>query len=128
MANGLKLAALCCATLLSNNAAGADINDPTQPPPGYSAHDLSGTALPEPKAAALIVTSLYLMGNKPYAMVDGQLVRPGDPLASGKVAKIDAHGVWIAVAGQSKGRSNLQLLKLLPQVAKTPRKVGMEKK
>jgi len=128
MAYGLKLAALGCATLLSHAAAGADINDPTQPPPGYSAQALTGTALPAPEAAALSVSSLFLMGDKPYAIVDGQFVRQGDPLASGKVAKIDAHGVWIAVAGESKGRSSLRLLKLLPQVARTPRKVGMEKK
>jgi len=41
---------------------------------------------------------------------------PGDPLAGGKVARIDAAGVWLHVPGAA----GLRLLKWLPDVVKTP--------
>ena len=120
--------AMFCALCLTHGAANAQINDPTQPPPGFAAPAPTGQLQSAPAEAPLQVSSLFLMGAKPWAIIDGQIVRPGDPIAGGKVAKIDANGVWVAVAGQDKTRTSLRLLKLLPEVVKTPPKVGMEKK
>jgi hypothetical protein len=55
-------------------------------------------------------------------------VRQGDPLANGKVVKIDANGVWITITGTDKRGNSMRLLKLLPDVVKTPPSLGMEKK
>lgn len=98
----------------------ADITDPTRPPPGYAELELAGAAAPAQQEAALVVSSLFLMGAKPYAVVDGLLVRPGDPLAGGKVGRIDAHGVWISDPAGGKTRTGMRLLKWLPEVVKTP--------
>ena len=112
--------------LTLSSAAHADITDPTRPPPGYAELELSGAAAPAQPEAALVVSSLFLMGAKPYAVVDGQIVRPGDPLAGGKVGRIDANGVWIsvpaggAVPARGKTRTGMRLLKWLPEVVKTP--------
>jgi hypothetical protein len=123
-----RFCAIFCALCLMHGAANAQINDPTQPPPGYATPAPAGQALSAPAEAPLQVSSLFLMGAKSWAIIDDQIVRRGDPIAGGKVAKIDANGVWIAVAGQGKARTSLRLLKLLPEVVKTPPKVGMEKK
>ena len=114
-----------CAMLAAAGVAQADIGDPTQPPPGFSEQAASPESAPA--SAALVVTSLFLMGDKPYAVVDGQIVRAGDPLAEGKVARIDAGGVWIRLA-DGKHPTGLRQLKLLPEVVKTPSKARMEKK
>jgi hypothetical protein len=109
--------------------AAADSADPTRPPPGFS--EQPGTTAPAQQEAPLAVSSLFLMGAKPYAVVDGQIVRPGDPLAGGRVGKIDAAGVWIALPG-GKNKTRMRQLKWLPEVVKTPAKAPpsarMEKK
>jgi hypothetical protein len=110
------------------SAAVADAADPTRPPPGFT--EQPGAAAQIPQEAPLLVSSLFLMGAKPYAIVDGQIVRPGDPLAGGRVGRIDASGVWIAFPGGGKNRE--RLLKWLPGISKTPAKevaaTRMEKK
>ncbi len=108
-------------------AAPANASDPTRPPPGFSDTELSGATPAAPQSAALAVSSLFLMGDKPYAVVDGMIVRPGDPLADGKVVRIDATGVWLRV-GAGKGEAGLRQLKWLPEVVKTPSRMRMEKK
>jgi hypothetical protein len=117
MADGMKLVMLCC-VLHGGSAATvrADMADPTQPPPGYSSRELADPTIPAPVVPALRVESLFLMGDKPYALVDGIIVRPGDPLADGRIARIDAAGVWLRVPGARRNR----LLKWLPDVVKTP--------
>jgi hypothetical protein len=109
--------------------AAADSADPMRPPAGFS--ELPGAAAPAQQEAPLAVSSLFLMGAKPYAVVDGQIVRPGDPLAGGRIAKIDAAGVWIALPG-GKNKTRMRQLKWLPEVVKTPAKAPpsarMEKK
>jgi hypothetical protein len=108
------------------NTAMANPADPTQPPPGFKTSTAevgpAGAAssdMPEiPKEAPLIVSSLFLMGAHPYAVVDGQIVRPGDPLISGKVSKIDAMGVWIVFPRSGKTTPAPRLLKWLPDVVK----------
>ncbi len=112
MADSMKfilLLSVCAAPL-----AQAEMSDPTRPQPGYSEQELASRGESAPKAPALAVSSLFLMGDKPYALVDGQIVRPGDPLADGKVARIDAAGVWLRMPGTSR----LRLLKWLPEVVK----------
>jgi len=124
------IAAAMFFALVLHGAAHADITDPTQPPPGFS--EQPGAAAPAQQEAALVVSSLFLMGAKPYAVVDDQIVRPGDPLAGGKVAKIDANGVWVSVPGGGKAKPSMRQLKWLPAVVKTPAKAPpsarMEKK
>ncbi len=116
MADRLNVAALALGMALPlNGAFAAETNDPTRPPPGYSQRDASASAAATPQAAPLRVSSLFLLGDKPYALVDGQIVRPGDPLAEGKVAGIDARGVWIVLPDRRR-----RLLKWLPEVVKTP--------
>jgi hypothetical protein len=126
-----KAIGLMCVALLATSAARADSADPTRPPAGF-AEQQSGMEAQLPKEAPLYVSSLFLMGDKPYAIVDGQIVRPGDPLADGKVGKIDASGVWIISPGSGKTRTRMRQLKWLPEVVKTPAKVApaarMEKK
>jgi len=114
------IAAAMFFALVLHGAAHADISDPTRPPPGYAEQELSGAAAPAQQEAALVVSSLFLMGAKPYAVVDGQIVRPGDPLAGGRVGRIDANGVWITVPAGGKTRTGMRLLKWLPEVVKTP--------
>jgi hypothetical protein len=108
-----------CVTLLAPSAGHADSADPTRPPAGF-AEQQSGVEAQLPKEAPLYVSSLFLMGDKPYAIVDGLIVRPGDPLADGKVGKIDASGVWIIAPGSGKNRTRMRQLKWLPEVVKTP--------
>lgn len=103
-------------------AANAEMTDPTRPPAGFS--DQPGVVVEAPQEAPLVVSSLFLMGAKPYAVVDDQIVRPGDPLAGGKVAKIDANGVWVSIPGSGKAKTNMRQLKWLPTVVKTPAKAS----
>ena len=120
-------AALFCGLSLAATVQ-AEINDPTRPPPGFGEHEPSGPTVPAVQEAALIVSSLFLMGDKPYAMVDGQIVRPGDPLGDGKIARIDAGGVWIRISGTGNNPAGLRQLKWLPEVVKTPSRARMEKR
>ncbi|MDP2787785.1 MAG: hypothetical protein Q8O79_06890 [Pseudomonadota bacterium] len=108
--------------LLLTGAARADSADPTRPPQGFS--EQPGAVAQTPQDAPLVVSSLFLMGAKPYAVVDGQIVRPGDPLADGKVVRIDTNGVWIAIPGSGKSRTSMRQLKWLPEVVKTPAKAS----
>jgi hypothetical protein len=104
---GLALFLLACAPPL----VAADPSDPTRPPPGFSEQGRVGAAPQEPP---LLLSSLFLMGNKSYAVVDGQVVRVGDKLEAGRVGKIDEAGVWLQTA------TGPRQLKLLPDVSKTP--------
>jgi hypothetical protein len=128
MANRLIHGVLFCALGLTQGVAFGQINDPTRPPPGYSTSAPATKAEAPPPEAPLLVSSLFLLGNKPWAVVDGLIVRQGDPLANGKVGKIDANGVWITITGTDKRGDSMRLLKLLPDVVKTPPSLGMEKK
>jgi hypothetical protein len=121
----VKLSGIALLSLLAA-AANADMADPTRPPPGFS--EQLGAVAQTPQEAPLVVSSLFLMGAKSYAEVDGQIVRPGDPLAGGKVAKIDANGVWISIPGGGKAKTSMRLLKWLPEVVKTPVKPGEAQK
>jgi hypothetical protein len=116
MADCLKVAGACLMGLLSASAL-AEIADPTRPPAGF--RQAVTPAAPDTPPPPLVVSSLFLMGDKPYAVVDGQIVRPGDPLAGGRVARIDAAGVWLRI-DQSKGAAGLRQLKWLPEIDKSP--------
>ncbi|MEW5788423.1 MAG: hypothetical protein AB1899_11280 [Pseudomonadota bacterium] len=111
---------LALATLLLAPAA-TWAADPTRPPPGFAEDAPAGreAALP-----ALAVGAVYLLEKKPYALVDGLVVKPGDPLGEGRVSRIDERGVWLKTAAGPR------LLPLLPQVKKTPAgsAPGMEKR
>jgi hypothetical protein len=120
-----RLIASMFAALLLAGAAWAESADPTRPPPGFSEQ---GNAAGAPEEAPLVVSSLFLMGAKPYAIVDGQIVRPGDPLAGGKVGRIDASGVWIVGPASGKSRASQRLLAWLPNIVKMPAKSGEVKK
>jgi len=98
--------------------AAADLGDPTRPPTGFSEQAQAADA---PQEAALLVSSVFLMGSKPYAVLDGQVVRVGDKLEAGRVGKIDETGVWL------KTPAGMRQLKLLPDVKKTPAGKGTEK-
>lgn len=118
MADRLKPASVLLLLLASPPPVfAADLADPTRPPSGFSEQ-----ATTAPPAPPLRVQSLFLMGAKPYAIVDGRVVRTGDRLEAGRVGKIDATGVWLRTPAGNKQ------LKLLPDVAKTPAGKGkMEK-
>jgi len=92
-------------------AVAADLTDPTRPPTGFSEQPRAAEA---PQAAPLLVSSVFLMGKKPYAILDGQVVRVGDRLESGRISKIDESGVWL------KTPTGPIQIKLLPDVKKTP--------
>jgi len=99
-------------------AAGANLSDPTRPPTGFSEQ---AKATDVPQEAPLLVSSVFLMGAKPYAILDGQVVRVGDKLEAGRVSKIDEAGVWL------KTPTGPRQLKLLPDVKKSPAGKGKEK-
>jgi hypothetical protein len=112
---GLALFLLACA----QPSFAADLSDPTRPPAGFSEQAKAGEA---PREAPLLLSSVFLMGNKPYAVLDGQVVRVGDKLAAGRVAKIDESGIWLRTP------TGPRQLRLLPDVKKTPAgKTRMEK-
>ncbi|OYY95304.1 MAG: hypothetical protein B7Y41_02015 [Hydrogenophilales bacterium 28-61-23] len=121
MADRVTFALLFTSLALLAASVAADPVDPTRPPPGFSAQPGAAASASAREEAPLAVSSLFLMGARPYAVIDGQIVRPGDPLAYGKdgkvgkVGKIDAMGVWLVLPGGGK-----RLLKLLPDVVKTP--------
>jgi hypothetical protein len=95
--------------------AAAELNDPTRPPAGFVERAASGeaTALASPPAP-LELSALFLMGDSPYAVLDGQVVRVGDSLPAGRVIRIDEHGVRL------KTPAGTRQLELLPEVKKTP--------
>jgi hypothetical protein len=107
----------------------SSITDPTKPPASFQlSTTISGQQGTQegtmadsltPAKAPLSVTSLFLMGDNPYALVDGVILRPGDPLAEGKISKIDAQGVWLKVPNEETGGSSLRQIKLLPDISKT---------
>lgn len=109
------------AALLFLPALACQAADPTQPPAGFSENPGAASDTPAPN---LTVGGVYLLGSKPYALVDGLVLRLGDPLAEGRVSRIDEQGVWLKTA------TGTRLLPLLPQVKKTPAATaaGMEKK
>jgi hypothetical protein len=96
-------------TLVLASVAQAEITDPTRPPAGFGAPD---TAQDQPPP--LVVNSVFLMGRKPYALVDGMAVRVGDRLGEGRVSRIDEAGVWL------KTPAGTRHLKLVPGIDKRP--------
>ncbi len=113
---GKPLALLLMACALP--AGAADMGDPTRPPTGFSEQPRAAEA---PQAAPLQVSSVFLMGAKPYAILDDQVVRVGDKLEQGRIRKIDESGVWL------KTPTGIRQLKLLPDVNKTPAGHGKKK-
>ena len=111
MANLVK--ALLLAILLAAAPALAGMTDPTRPPPGFSAQGMNPVAEPP-----LLVTSVFLMGTRPYALVDGITVRVGDRLGDGRVNRIEEQGVWL------KTRAGKRLLRLVPGIDKKPANQG----
>lgn len=91
----------------------ADLADPTRPPPRLGAQ-----AVDAPAAPPLSVNGVFLMGQRPYAVVDGVTVRIGDPLGGGRVGRIDEQGVWL------DGRAGRRLLRLVPGMDKRPASPG----
>ncbi|MEW6676833.1 MAG: hypothetical protein AB1421_02840 [Pseudomonadota bacterium] len=94
---------------LATQPAWAGLADPTRPPPGQGSDAGGDTAPP-----ALVVSTVFLMGKRPYAIVDGMTVRVGDRLCEARVTRIDEQGVWLAENGGKR------LLKLLPDIDKRP--------
>jgi hypothetical protein len=104
---GAPILLLACAL----PARAADLGDPTRPPAGFSEQPKAADA---PKEAPQQVSGVFLMGRKPYAVLDGQVVRVGDKLEAGKVTKIDENGIWLRTP------TGPRQLKLLPDVVKKP--------
>lgn len=94
-------------------ASAAELPDPTRPPTAVRA----AASVPE---APLVVTALYRLGTRPYALVDGMVVHVGDPLGDARVTRIDETGVWL------KGSAGVRQLRLLPEVAKTVAKTVVQ--
>lgn len=117
MADGVMRVYALVLLIWVGSVAAADPGDPTRPPPGFNLQAESEEA---PRDAPLVVNSLFLMGARPYALVDGQVVRVGDRLEAGRVVKISEHGVWL------KTPTGSRQLELLPDVQKTP--TGRDKK
>lgn len=91
------------------SAAWGGMTDPTRPPPGFA--EQGTVAVAEPP---LVVTGVFLMDKRPYAVVDGMTVRVGDRLGDGNISRIDETGVWLAT------RSGRRLLRLVPEIDKKP--------
>lgn len=107
---------LCVVLLtLACTAAASGPEDPTRPPPGFSETAADPAAVQE---APLNLTSLFLMGRQPYAVIDGLVVRLGDRLGNGRVTRIDETGVRL------KTPEGVRHLKLLPDVEKRTRTQG----
>ncbi|MBI5331605.1 MAG: hypothetical protein HZB71_13470 [Betaproteobacteria bacterium] len=87
--------------------AHAELTDPTRPPSSLAA--AAGES-----ETPLQLTALYLVGKRPYALINGMSVHVGDPLGDGRVTRIDEQGVWL------KGPAGVRQLRLLPEVTKTP--------
>ena len=117
MADGVMRVYALVLLIWVGSVAAADPGDPTRPPPGFNLQAESEEA---PREAPLVVNTLFLMGTRPYALVDGQVVRVGDRLEAGRVVKINEYGVWLKTSTGSRQ------LKLLPEVQKTP--TGRDKK
>ena len=109
MAKALKLLALLALVPTGLPQALAAMDDPTRPPPGFGAPRGA-----QPQEAPLQVGGVFLMGPKPYALVNGMTVHPGDRLGGGQVERIDHRGVWLKVGGGKR------LLELVPDVVKRP--------
>ncbi len=103
--------------LCAQPATAADIADPTRPPSGFSEQPREA-----PREVPMRVDSLFLMGNRSYAIVDGRVVKVGDRLDGGRISKIDESGIWL------KTPTGPRQLKLLPSVAKTPSGKSKENK
>jgi MSHA biogenesis protein MshK len=102
-------ALLVAVAALLAQPAWAGLADPTRPPAGLGQDATSETTPP-----ALVVSTVFLMGKRPYAIVDGMTVRVGDRLGDARVTRIDEQGVWLAESGGKR------LLKLLPEIDKRP--------
>lgn len=115
------LTPLLLAALLGSGACLAQ-GDPTRPPSGFS--EQPGAVSDRPAEVSLELKGVFLMGARPYALLNGQSVRVGDRLDEGVVVSaIDEQGVWL------KTPQGPRQLKLWPQVKKTPSpEAGMEKK
>lgn len=111
MADGVMRVHALVFLIWAGSVAAADLGDPTRPAPGFNLQAESEEA---PREAPLVVNTLFLMGTRPYALVDGQVVRVGDRLEAGRVVKINEHGVWL------KTPTGSRQLELLPDVQKTP--------
>jgi hypothetical protein len=111
----IRPAALAIALLAGVSQAGP-LADPTSPPAAISqprnaanAVPLRTTPRPALATAALpvlpapLLQSLYLPANGPaVAMIDGQLVRAGDPLGTRRVLSIDGQGLMLTDHGGSQ--------------------------
>ena len=106
MAEPVKWGALLA--LLAVLPAHAELPDPTRPP--FTQTEAAGGNTEVP----LTVSALYLTSKRPYALIHGMNVFVGDPLGDGRVTRIDEQGVWL------KGAAGEKLLRLLPEVVKTP--------
>lgn len=117
-ARGMRFAALTafCVMAWAPPAIAADIADPTRPPSGFGER-----AAEAPPAPPLRVSSIFLMGKQPYAILDGRVVRIGDRLEAGRISKIDETGILL------KTPAGPRQLKLLPDVEKTPAGKGRKK-
>lgn len=117
MADGVKRVYALAVLVWAGSVGAADLGDPTRPPAGFNQQAGSEEA---PQAAPMVVNTLFLMGARPYALVDGQVVRVGDRLEAGRVVKINESGVWL------KTPTGSRQLELLPDVRKKP--AGQDKK
>lgn len=97
-------------------------SDPTRPPAGFSEQPVAAAAKPAEPVPEL--AGVFLLGERPYALLNGQALHVGDRLEEGvTVRAIDEQGVWLQTP------QGPRQLKLWPQVRKTPRPAaGMEKK
>lgn len=112
----LRTAALLLAGIAHAFAGAEPLTDPTRPPGvapavAAAARAASSVAAP-PEAPQLRSIQLWPRGDS-SALVDGRVVRVGDPLGDATVVGIDAHGVLLRRGAHD------QRLALLPGAAKT---------
>lgn len=87
--------------------------DPTRPPAGFQEVP-SAVIEAAPVEVPLALTGVFLLAERPYAMINGQAVRVGEELGAGQVVSgIDEQGLWL------KTPKGVRQIKLLPQVKKT---------
>jgi len=84
--------------------------DPTRPPAGWLAR-----AAPAAERAASSVQTVKTSKTGPVALVDGQVVKIGDPLGEGRVIRITDSEVVLQRAGGAT-----EVMKIHPRVEKHP--------
>lgn len=111
-----RLLSLCLALGPACLAAAQPLPDPTQPRFAGARGATTADAAPAPAPVRPVLQGLRL-GARPSAVINGQLLRPGQKLDGYTLLRLDAEAVVVVDAEGKQHR-----IPLLDPVASTPRK------